>query len=578
MKPSSGTLWFLRVFVCVVALVFAVGYYGHVRAQSGTGKPVIPLRPLAPLSSVPVPPVFGMEGILADKATAVQLGKALFWDMQAGSDDIQACASCHFNAGADSRANNQVNPGQAGGDNSFQMGMSFAGLLGPNYHCNPGTPEAGFGGYHDGDFPFHKVADPKDRYSVVSDVNDVSGSEGVFATSMISIDLLRTGNGNGQGGTGSTDDGGNDAEGSDDAGLNFGKDAGGAGVGVSPHRGGHNGGSSSSGVGITATLGPITSVESNASTMDAVFSYPDPADSSKRINVRKTTGRNTPSVVNAVFNFRNFWDGRAQNVCNGANPFGARDKDSHLLIGDAVDGKLGPALVHMQNSALCSQALGPILSSVEMSADGRNLRQVGKKLLNRQPLARQMVDPTDSVLGVFSSSPATGLNTRYSDLIQKAFLPEWWNSKHHVCQNPDGSRAGEIDPTVGQFCPNGTQDFSQMEYNFSLFWGVAIQMYESTLVSDQTPFDKYLEQQQTYMLVGDNQKNSYTIQLKPGLDPYTISVVALNPNLDFSDQDVYSFDNGFGQFIGTGVDGTIDYAAGSITVNFEDPPVSTVPV
>jgi cytochrome c peroxidase len=117
MKPSSGTLVFVRIFIWVIAITVAVGYFAHVRAQSG-GLPeqgmVIPLRPLAPLSTVPVPPVFGMEGILADKTAAIQLGKALFWDMQAGSDDIQACASCHFNAGADSRAINQVNPGQTG--------------------------------------------------------------------------------------------------------------------------------------------------------------------------------------------------------------------------------------------------------------------------------------------------------------------------------------------------------------------------------------------------------------------------------------------------------------------------------
>src|SRR5947199_4902012 len=180
MKPSSGTFWFLRIFVGVVALVFAVGYYGHVRAQSGTGSVRVPLRPLAPLSTVPVPPVFGMEGILADKTAAIQLGKALFWDMQAGSDDIQACASCHFNAGADSRAINQVNPGQAGGDNNFQVGVSANGSLGPNYHYKAGTADAGFGGYHDGDFPFRKVADAKDRFSVISDINDVSGSQGEF--------------------------------------------------------------------------------------------------------------------------------------------------------------------------------------------------------------------------------------------------------------------------------------------------------------------------------------------------------------------------------------------------------------
>ena len=39
------------------------------------------------------------------------LGKALFWDMQVGSDGVQACASCHFRAGADPRSKNQVSPG-----------------------------------------------------------------------------------------------------------------------------------------------------------------------------------------------------------------------------------------------------------------------------------------------------------------------------------------------------------------------------------------------------------------------------------------------------------------------------------
>jgi cytochrome c peroxidase len=31
-----------------------------------------------------------------------------------------------------------------------------------------------------------------------------------------------------------------------------------------------------------------------------------------------------------------------------------------------------------------------------------------------------------------------------------------------------------------------------MEWNFSLFFGLAVQLYESTLVSDQTPFDRFL--------------------------------------------------------------------------------------
>ena len=204
MKPSSGTLALVRIFVWVIAITVALGYFAHVRAQSG-GLPeqgmVIPLRPLAPLSTVPVPPVFGMEGILADKTAAIQLGKALFWDMQAGSDDIQACASCHFNAGADSRAINQVNPGQAGGDNNFQLGVSANGSLGPNYHYKAGTAGAGFGGYHDGDFPFRKVADVRDRFSVISDVNDVSGSQGQFGLTndKITVDVQVKGGGNGDG-------------------------------------------------------------------------------------------------------------------------------------------------------------------------------------------------------------------------------------------------------------------------------------------------------------------------------------------------------------------------------------------
>jgi cytochrome c peroxidase len=584
MRRSSGMAVVVRFCACVTVIMVALGYYGHVKAQGGTatGTVVIPLRPLASLSSVPVPPVFGLEGIVADKTAAVQLGKALFWDMQAGSDDVQACASCHFNAGADSRPNNEVNPGQVGGDNSFQIGTPFNGTIGPNHHYNPGTSGAGFGGFHDGDFPFHKLSDVNNANSnVISDVNDVSGSQGVFSSKMGQIIV---GPSNGQGGIAiePVDDG--KPGGSDDDGdAGFTRD--GHSVrnpnpkSVSSNRSNHQKSPhSTSTAGVGTGAGQLTSVETGSSTPDPVFSYPDLADANKRINTRKTTGRNTPSVVDAVFNFRNFWDGRAQNVCNGGNPFGSRDKQAHLLVGDSLDNKLGPAVVAMQNSALCSQALGPILSGTEMSADGRDLRQVGKKLLTRVPLAKQNVDATDSVLGAFSNAPQKGLNTTYAALIQKAFLPEWWQFKQHACVAAAGNTTTTIDPTKHESCPAGTTDYSEMEYNFSLFWGVAIQMYESTLIADQTPLDKFLEQQQTYTLVGDNQANSYTIQLKPGLSPFTISVVGLNPNFDMSDQDTFAFDDGHGRFTGTGLDGTIDYAAGVMVLNFEDPPVSTVPI
>jgi len=593
MKPSSGTFWFLRIFVCVVALVFAVGYYGHIRAQatdpnpSGTGSVRVPLRPLAPLSSVPIPPVFGMEGIIADKTAAIELGKSLFWDMQAGSDDTHACASCHFNAGADSRVNNDVNPGQPGGDNTFQIGVPLNGSLGPNYHYKAGTADAGFGGYHDGDFPFRKLADVNDRFSVTSDVNDVSGSEGVFGLTNDSITVTtqttHPGDVDDNPNT-NQNDGPKTAEGGDDEGMTYGNGK--------PHlpSGKHDPGNTSGSHGTTPTVSTkgkvsngsvvnTSSVENTTASIDPVFSYPSEMDATQRINTRRVTGRNTPSAVDAVFNFRNFWDGRAQNVCNGANPFGTRDKQNHLLVVDAVDGKLGPTQVNMVNSALCSQSLGPILSATEMSADNRNFHQVGKKLLARVPLANQLVDPTDSVLGTFSKSPDRGLKTSYSALIQKAFQPEWWQFSRHICEAADGSTSITIDAANFETCPAGTTDYSLMEYNFSLFWGVAIQMYESTLVADQTPLDKYLEQQQSYTLIGDNLKNQYTIQLKPGITPYTVSVIGLNSTLDFTDQDTYAFDDGQGRVMGNGVNGgTIDYASGTLTVFFGEAPVSLVPI
>src|SRR5919197_865612 len=51
-----------------------------------------------------------------DRSTAATLGKALFWDMQMGSDAVQSCGTCHPHAGADNRTKNQLNPNHLGGD------------------------------------------------------------------------------------------------------------------------------------------------------------------------------------------------------------------------------------------------------------------------------------------------------------------------------------------------------------------------------------------------------------------------------------------------------------------------------
>src|SRR6266496_5831253 len=71
------------------------------------------------LKTIPVPQPDNLSQFVKSKADAIKLGKALFWDMQVGSDAVQACASCHNHAGADVRSKNTVNPG-AGDSNAFQ--------------------------------------------------------------------------------------------------------------------------------------------------------------------------------------------------------------------------------------------------------------------------------------------------------------------------------------------------------------------------------------------------------------------------------------------------------------------------
>ena len=88
-----------------------------------SADPVI-LRQQSPpsLRLVPIPEPANLVEYVVDRTAAIALGKALFWDMQVGSDGVQACGTCHFHAGADSRTKNQVGPGLNAGDNTFQVG------------------------------------------------------------------------------------------------------------------------------------------------------------------------------------------------------------------------------------------------------------------------------------------------------------------------------------------------------------------------------------------------------------------------------------------------------------------------
>lgn len=360
-----------------------------------------PAGPPKPLSSIPVPLPADLDRYIASRERAIALGKALFWDMQVGSDGRTACASCHWHAGADMRLKNSVHPGAPGSNFGPQYPQSaslFAAALGKFRGVNKALKAE--------DFPFHKVLQPlapADRQGglskgnpVLRDTREVVGSQGVLSEDFIAVVRGR----------------------SADAGK--------------------------------PVLNPVFSMHG--------------------VNVRQVTGRNSPTTINAVFFDRLFWDGRANRYFNGVNPFGDLDPDARVYYAEA-DGSMSRVAIRIDNAALASQATGPAISPVEMSWDGRRFSELARKLLPLRPLALQKVSPDDSVLGCFCDESGHGLcskKTSYSQLIREAFKPEWWSGRRLT-----------------------SEGFTHMEANFSLYWGLAIMMYESTLVSDQAPYDRW---------------------------------------------------------------------------------------
>ena len=386
-----------------------------------TVPPAEPPVPLSSLKTIPVPEPSNLDDFVRDREAAIALGKALFWDMQVGSDGIQACASCHFHAGADSRSKNQLSPGLLRVDSNWNPSPdSTFSLGGPNYQLKPE------------DYPFHRLADVNDRASVISDTNDIASSQGVSNTQFLDVN----------------------PDHAEDQGL--------------------------------VIIDPIFNVLGNTGL---------PA------NVRRVEPRHTPSVINAVFNFRNFWDGRAENVFNGMTSFGSRDTQARVLLSN--DPLAYPLLTQIQlnNSSLASQAVAPIISNTESSFDGRTRRDIGiklfrkkgKKLLSLKPLAKQKVSPQDGVLGTYSDTKEKkGLTVSYDYLVKTAFHSKWWDSVWIIKADASGNPTFRANPNLLNDELN-TDEFNQMEWNFSLFFGIAVQMYQATLVSDDTPLDRFFE-------------------------------------------------------------------------------------
>jgi cytochrome c peroxidase len=316
--------------------------------------------PVAPLSAVVVPDVNTL-GILdksgpntdawpkitnaGQKIPLQQLGKALFWDMQLGRNGIEACASCHYHAGADHRAQNT-------GPAASEPALIAAGAI--------------------------------------ADLANGSVSAGAL-----------------------------------------------------------------------------------------VAHVPPSSDTVQRVEPR-----NPPTVVNAIYNFRNLWDGRADPFFNGVNPLGFRDPSARVKA--YVAGALVDERLRIPFSSLASQAVGPPPGSVEVHWDASHFAQLGKKMtrLTTIPLAGQAVATDDSLLGGLSAGH--GLSVGYATLIRQVFDQRFWGdgSGRDVCLDADGAPDGTLgNPTA--LCAT----FSLMQWNFALFFGLSIQAYEATLTSDNTIVD-----------------------------------------------------------------------------------------
>ena len=419
-----------------------------------------------------------------------QLGKLLFWDQSVGSDG-QACASCHYHAGADIRRNSVGSPGLLNVENTRDGDIR-------GHHLSADAPDTSFQTISPGetiafdDFPLVKFPGQLAENGAV----------------------------------------------------------------VGPAPGNSNDAVSSPGVTFKRFDTTVA-----AQVKDECTALTDDVFHDGLVNQRRVPPRNSPTVINAVFNAFNFWDGRANHYFNGQNAFGVMDPTARVLRYDGASDSIRSVRLSLKNSSLASQSVGPANSDFEMacgdSANG-NVRawpEVGKKLVRPdqngvtlRALENQAIHPDDSLLGEYSRGSTTnGADVTYRQLIEETFREEWWQSGDKRVLLGDASSITVVDrpadqsstilfprprvaPLTAEEAGSGVRDmvsegggkasgrdargpaqgsgapgrgrplveseeqprFTVMEANMALFFGLAVQAYEATLVADDSRFDKWM--------------------------------------------------------------------------------------
>ena len=473
--------------------------------------------------------------IVKNQTALIQLGKALFWDIQVGSDGVTACATCHFSAGADIREKNQISPNLSDANfkhNAAGPPPSGSGLGGDALFGNSTVPYTA----NDPNFPgglieppdpnFNRPGHPTFAPNYKATANDFPLNDWFSPTELTprgpGVTLFEEMS-------------------------NVSRDT--------------NDIFASQGVRFTKFAGVVPgSPVDNGTPIADIWNTATPGVLNASNRVRRAMPRNSPTMINAVFNFDNLWEGRASFIFNGVNNSGFRDLSSKVM--ENIGGKLTPVFLRITNSSLASVAVGPPTSNIAMSFNGRTMKDVGLKMTNLRPLARQFVHPQDSSLGPLSRATGAATGARglkphsYCEMIQAAFQDQWWNpngplalvpvaihtaavqsasidaenshsstevmpefrvstaspthtvkirsdeEEEHAAAATRGAAttraaaaAATPAPCIGsEVLPptsTGATQYTLMQANFTLFFGLAVQAYMGTLVSDDTPFDRF---------------------------------------------------------------------------------------
>ena len=331
---------------------------------------------------------------LIGRPAAEILGKALFWDMQIGSDGVQACGSCHFHAGVDNRSGASstrtpraaILPCRSRDPTGTSSRATFRSTSWP-IPRSPGSPPCG------AVLGLPPCADN----AVVSDANDVMSSMGVSDSSCSST--------------------------SRPIGTFF--NAG----GVSACR---------------RTSAPSRPTRFQSTRGCAGWSPATPRLSTPPRSTSTISGTVAPASTSTAA------------ACSApriprptSSSMTARSSARPWAISGPTSSSRIPNVaaqpVRIKFSSLASQSVGPPLSDFEMSFAGRNWAKIGKKMLQAgvTPLANQLVRPDGQRAWALLQPEGRrrhrgmpGLSISYPQLIRLAFRSDLWSTTASISTAP----------------------------------------------------------------------------------------------------------------------------------------------